>query len=106
HRLDIEDKHHELIVTVVGVNSISFREPFDAASFHPGPYEDGAEICRFTGPDVGDAEDEFQPAITFAVRLNEPGAGPWGRTLAASQLIRRSLTYIEDEVIPGFANFF
>lgn len=106
HRLDIDDKHHELFVTVVGVVSVSFHEPFDVVGLNTGPYEDGAEVCRFTGPEVSDAEDEFNPAIAFAVRLDEPSAGPWGRTVGASQLIRQSLTYIENEVIPGFANCF
>jgi len=107
HHLDIVDKHRKLFLTVVGVTDIGFFVgPYDLVKkFNIGPYRNGSEICRFTGPNDSGSEYEFQPAITFAVRLNEPAGGSWASTMSAGNLIRRSLAYIEDEVIPGFTNF-
>jgi hypothetical protein len=45
--------------------------------------------------------------MAFSVRLNEPAAGPWSLMFGAAELIRRrSLRYIEDEVLPRFRGYF
>jgi len=105
HRLDISDKHRELLVAVIGVQGTSWRGEVELTGFNPGPYDDGAEICRFTYSDTN-SKNEFNPDITFMVRLNEPAAGPWGPMLEAADLVRRSLRYVENEVLPRFRGFF
>jgi hypothetical protein len=104
HRLDISDKHRELLIGVIGVQFLGWFGPAPI-SFDPGPYQDGAEVCRFPRTSRGD-EGQPDPVITFAVRLDEPGAGPWGRMMGATDLIGQSLRYIEDEVLPRFRGYF
>jgi hypothetical protein len=101
HDLDISDKHHELLVAIVGVKSIAWLgEPGPARSFNSGPYDDGAEVCRFSY-----SENDVNPSFDFMVRLDEPAAGPWGPMLGAADLVRRSLSYVEDEVLPRFRGY-
>jgi hypothetical protein len=106
HNLDINDKHHELLVAIIGVkdNIISwFGDDADPIAFNDGPYNDGSEVYRFKYSGTG---REFSPSARFTVRLNEPAAGPWGHMRGAADLVRRSLGYIEKEVLPRFEAFF
>jgi hypothetical protein len=106
HRLDISDKHRELLITVIGIQSLGWFGEIQPTGFNPGPYDDGAAVIRFAYSDTS-SKDEFNPNFTFAVRLNEPAAGPWSLTLGADDLVRRRLLrYIEDEVLPRFGRYF
>ena len=102
HELDIIDKHRELLIAIIGVKSISWFGEFATHGFNAGPYSDGDEICRFaySGP-----RQESNPVFDFTVRLDEPAAGPWGLMLSAADLVRRSLNYVEDEVLPRFRGY-
>jgi hypothetical protein len=66
---------------------------------------DGSEVCRFPYSSTN-GEDQFNPVMGFSVRLDEPAAGAWGRTLGAADIVRQSLHYIEDEVLPRFQSYF
>jgi hypothetical protein len=106
HGLDINDKHHQLLVAIIGVkdNIITwFGDDADPIAFNKGPYSDGSEVYRFK---YSGAAREFSPSVRFTVRLNEPAAGPWGQMRGATDLVRRSLEYIEREIVPRFAHFF
>jgi hypothetical protein len=106
HGLDINDKHHQLLVAIIGVkdNIITwFGDDADPIAFNNGPYSDGSEVYRFK---YSGAAREFSPSVRFTVRLNEPAAGPWGQMRGATDLVRRSLEYIEREIVPRFAHFF
>jgi hypothetical protein len=105
HRLDISDKHRELLVTVVGVRFIGWFGETNPTGFNPGPYEDGTEVCRFpfSSPNF---ENQLNPVMTFSIRLNEPAAGPWRLMLGAAEVVRQSLRYIENEVLPRFRGYF
>ena len=106
HRLDINDKHRQLLITVLGVRHFGWFGEADPTLVNLGPYQDGSEVCRFPYADLEDQEN-FSPTFSFAVRLNEAEAGPWGMMLGASELIRRRpLRYIEDEVVPRFQSYF
>jgi hypothetical protein len=105
HRLDISDKHRELLITVVGVQSLGWFGEIEPTAFNPGPYDDGAEVCRFPYPST-DAQNQFNPVMGFSVRLNEPAAGPWSLTLGAADVLRQSLRYVENEVLPRFRSYF
>jgi len=77
HALDINDKHHELLVAIIGVeNSIMafWAENVEPIGFNIGPYNDNAEVCRFKywGRDCN---SRFSPSMKFTVRLSEPAAG-------------------------------
>ncbi len=106
-KLDIRDKHHELLVAIIGVKSpsIGWFGDFELTAFNAGPYQDGSHVCRFAYSDAN-SEIEFNPHISFAIRLDEPAAGPWRHMLGAADLVRRPLRYIEDEVLPRFRCFF
>jgi hypothetical protein len=106
NRLDISDKHHQLLVAVIGVQSLGWWGEVDPTGFNSGPYRDGSEVCRF--PYSGTSgTDQFSPTFVFRVRLDEPAAGPWSRTLGAADLVRRHiLRYIENEVLPRFRDYF
>jgi len=105
HQLDISDKHRQLLVAVIGVQSLSWFGEISPTGFNPGPYDDGAEICRFPYSDTS-SENEFSPVITFSVRLADPAAGPWRLMLGAADLVRRQLLrYIEEEVLPRFRSY-
>lgn len=107
HALDINDKHHELLVTIIGVKDsmVGWWGDYDLSSFHYGPYHDGSEVCRFTHP-AADHERLVNAYMDFTVCLRESAAGPWGKMLGASELVRHPLVYIEDEVLPRFQQFF
>ena len=102
HNLDISDKHHQLLVAVLGIhnNTIGWWGDLTLTKTNLGPYDQDSEICRYT------SSTEDEPKMDFAVRLNDSAAGPWGTMLGAADLVRRSLTYIEDEVFPRFTHFF
>lgn len=102
NNLDIGDKHHQLIVAVLGIrnNIIGWWGDIEITKFNLGPYDKDSEVCRYT------SSTDNEPKMDFAVRLNDPAAGPWGTMLGATDLVRRSLTYIENEVFPRFARFF
>lgn len=101
HELDINDKHRELLTAIVGVLSMGWFGEAEPTQFNPGPYDDGSEVCRF----AYSGASEVNPAFIFTVRLDEPAAGPWGSMLSAADLVRRSLRYIEDEVMPRFRKY-
>jgi hypothetical protein len=106
HRLDISDKHRDLLVTVVGVEGVSWFGENEPTTFNTGPYQDGTEVCRFPYSSTN-SEDQFHPVISFIVRFNEPAAGPWSRTFGAADFVRRRLlVYVEEEVLPRFRSFF
>jgi hypothetical protein len=102
HNLDISDKHHQLLVAVLGIhnNIIGWWGDLAITKLKLGPYDNDSEVCRYT------SSTDSAPKMDFAVRLNDPAAGPWGTMLGATDLARRSLTYIEDEVFPRFTHFF
>jgi len=105
-KLDIRDKHRELLIAVMGSEGGGgFFGDAEFVNFNFGPYNDGDEVARFTCPP---ANSKSEPNISFffAVRFDEPAAGPWGKTLGASKVVRNSLRYIEDEVLPRFRCFF
>ncbi len=105
HRLDINDKHRELLITVIGVQSFGWFGEINPTTFNPGPYSRGSEVCRFPYS-AAYGQDDFSPTFTFTVRLDEPAAGPWGSMLGAAELVRRRpLRYIEDEVLPRFQGY-
>lgn len=106
HQLDINDKHRELLITVIGVQSFGWWGEINPTGFNPGPYGGGAEICRFPYSDASNS-DQLNPTFIFRVRLNEPAAGPWASMLGAAELLRRrQLQYIEDQVLPRFRGYF
>jgi hypothetical protein len=105
HQLDISDKHRELLITVVGVKFLGWFGDTEPILLNPGPYHDGAEICRFPSS-ATDSENQFDPVIVFSVRLNEPRAGPWSLRLGAADVVRQSLRYVEEEVLPRFRSYF
>jgi hypothetical protein len=106
HQLDINDKHRELLFTVVGVKHLGWWGEADPTGINLGPYEDGSEVCRFPYADLEDP-DNFSPTFSFVVRLNEPAAGPWALMFGAAEFVRRRLLrYIEDEVLPRFRDYF
>jgi hypothetical protein len=105
HGLDISDKHHKLLVTVVGALGAGWWGEAELIEFNRGPYADGDEVCRFTYSDSR-SKREFRPGIMFTVCLNDPAAGAWKESLNVAMLVRRSLRYVESEVLPRFERFF
>ncbi len=106
HQLDINDKHRELLITVIGVKSFGWFGEINPTGINLGPYDRGSEVCRFPYSDTS-SMDAFSPTFSFAVRLNESAAGPWASMLGAAEFIRRRLLrYIEDEVLPRFQGYF
>jgi hypothetical protein len=104
HRLDINDKHRELLITVIGVKHFGWFGEANPTGINLGPYEDGSEVCRFPYADLED-QGNFSPTFSFAVRLDEAEAGPWGLMHGASEFVRRRpLRYIEEEVLPRFGS--
>jgi hypothetical protein len=104
--LDNHDKHHELLMAVIGNEAAGgFLGGAELVHFHSGPYNDGDELARFTYPTLN-SENKLGVTFLFAVRFNEPAAGAWGKTLGASKVVRNSLRYVEDVVIPRFQSFF
>ena len=101
HELDINDKHRELLTAIIGVKTIGWFGEAKPTQFNHGPYDDGSEVCRFAYSDVS----EVNPSFIFTVRLDEAAAGAWGLTLGAADLVRRSLRYIEDEVLTRFREY-
>jgi hypothetical protein len=106
HKLDIIDKHRELLVAVIGIRGggLGWWGGADVSAFNSGPYGDGDELFRFIHSDTQSGY-EVQPIVRFTVCLNEPAAGPLRHSLGAAQLIRHSLAYIEREVLPRFQRF-
>jgi hypothetical protein len=106
HALDINDKHHELLVTIVGVkdNMMAWWGDAEPTWFNAGPYSEGSEICRFRYSGTNQNRD-FGPTLRFDVRLGESDAGMWGQMLGAADLVRRPLSYIENEVLPRLQGF-
>lgn len=104
HRLDISDKHHQLLVAVVGIRNLGWRGEVELTAFNPGPYNDGDEVFRFSYSDDY-SKQNFDPVVGFTVCLDEPVAGPWRASMGAGPLVRRSLRYIEKEVLPRFRGF-
>jgi hypothetical protein len=104
--LDNNDKHHDLLVTIVGVkdNIMTWWGDAEPSAFNAGPYTDGSEFCRFRYSGTNDNRD-FEPTLRFDVRLGESDAGPWGQMLGAADLVRRPLNYIENQVLPRFRGF-
>jgi hypothetical protein len=103
HALDINDKHHELLVAIVGSFGMGYwgDAPPMSGPFNVGPYTEGDEICRFTSSGT----INFDPMMMFEVRLNEPVAGYKGQSLRPAELVRLQLRYVEDEVLPRFRGF-
>jgi hypothetical protein len=106
HRLDINDKHRQLLITVIAIRHFGWWGEADPTVINLGLYQDGSELCRFPYDELADPET-FSPSFAFGVRLNEAAAGPWGMMLRASEFIRRHpLRYIEEEVLPRFERYF
>lgn len=103
HELDIADKHHELLVAILATDMMGWRGDAEPAMVNSGSYDRYPEVCRFK---CAGAPPGFRPTLNFTVRSNQPEAGAWGKCLGASRLIRRSLEYVEREVIPRFQPFF
>lgn len=112
HRLDIVDKHHELLFTFVDANRIGWFDDADLRIVNPGPYEDGSEICRFIFPGNAYPPGWDGGAVHFSVTpmfdlcLKESAAGAWDRTVGASSLISILVKYVEGEVLPRFKGHF
>lgn len=106
HRLDINDKHHELLFAIFDVRNIGWFGDAELRVVKFGPYHSGSEICRFRylnapGP------VSFTVMPMFELCLREQAAGAWGKTISAADLVRRLISYVEDEVIPRFQkNYF
>ncbi len=103
--LDNNDKHHDMLVTVVAVKDNMmgwWGDHVELTAYNSGPYSDGSEICRFRYTSY---QADFEPSLRFDLGLRDPGAGPWAAMVGATDLVRRSLTYIEDEVLPRFRGF-
>jgi len=106
NKLDIRDKHHELLIAVIGMEGpIAWWGDADPVNFNPGPYRDGDEVLRFAIPSMY-RNANFDPIFRFTVRFDEPAAGAWRWNLGASEIVRKSLRYIEAEVLPRFRDFF
>lgn len=104
--LDIKDKHHELLMAIFGMEfACGFLRGAELVSMNVDPCEDGAELARFTYP-TDDSESAPNVSFLIAVRFIEPAAGAWGKTIGASRVVRNSLRYVEDEVLPRFRDFF
>ena len=105
--LDIKDKHHELLIAIFGVESAaSFLRGADlVGGMNTGPYEDGTEVARFTYPTDG-SENPLGVSFMTVVRFIEPAAGALGTSIGASRVVRNSLGYVEDKVLPRFRGFF
>jgi hypothetical protein len=82
-----------------------FLRGAELVSMNFGPCEDGAELARFTYP-TDDSESAPDVSFFIAARFIEPGAGEWGKTIGASRVVRNSLRYVEEEVLPRFRGFF
>ncbi|MFN2488831.1 MAG: hypothetical protein ABR529_03650 [Actinomycetota bacterium] len=96
------DKHQQVVVVPAHAMGGSWRDSslpdHPVESFHPvGPFEDGAELARFTfsrpEPEV---DMEFAPMLD--VSLGD-------RVLPASFDMREVLTAVRDDVLPRFAPF-
>ena len=101
HRLDIGDKHRQLLIAVLGIdrNMLAWWGDLEVTKFNPGPYDKESEVCRYTSSTYN------EPRMDFTVRFNDPAAGPWGTMYGAAELVRRSLACIEYEVLPRFERF-
>jgi hypothetical protein len=105
HGLDIIDKHRELLVAVMGAKNLGWFGEWEPGGINVGPYVAGDEVCRVVWTGSGDPDSEPNPTIGFAVRFDDPMAGPWRLNFSASDLVRRCLRYIEKEVLPRFEPF-
>lgn len=106
NNLDIRDKHHELLIAVIGIDGpVGWWGEAEPINFNPGPYRDRDEVLRFTTPGTHGKAD-FNATFRFTVRFDEPTAGAWRLNVGASVIVRNSLRYIEDEVLPRFRGFF
>src|SRR5258708_6040909 len=77
HGLDINDKHHELLVAIVGAkdNIMAWMGDVEPSGpFNVGPYIDGSEVCRFRYASGMDCTSDFTPSVRFTVCLSDPAA--------------------------------
>ena len=105
HELNRVDKHRELLVAVMGATQLGWWGDWKGVAMEVGPFAAGDEVCRVRWVGDGSPHGAPNPTISFAVRFNDPAAGPWRINFSASDLVRRSLRYIEQEVLPRFAPF-
>jgi hypothetical protein len=105
HRLDIQDKHRGLILSV-------FRSPFigwwgddvDITAFNSGPYRDGDELARFSIDEATRAGQDSVATFKFVVGIQAAESGPHAERMDAATFLRRlPLYYIEERVLPRFA---
>ncbi len=108
HRLDIADKHHDLLATIIDAKSVGWFGDANPTAVNQGPYEDGSVICRFKVPadSVGEPR-RFTVTPSFDLCVREDGAGAWSKTpIGASGLVRILLKYVEEEVVPRLRSYF
>jgi hypothetical protein len=103
HQLNIIDKHRELLVAVMGATRLGWWGDWEAIAIDVGPFRAGDEVCRVRWGGSANPHGEPNPSIAFAVRFSDAGAGPWRFNFSASELMRRSLRYVEQEILPRFA---
>jgi hypothetical protein len=102
HKLDISDKHHQLLTTILGLNLADWWDDVtDFIHFNAGPYEPGDVVAWCDYLDTG-RKTKFDPYFAFAVSLSEPAAGGYRHILPADDLITDCLRYVTKEVIPRF----
>jgi hypothetical protein len=112
HKLDIVDKHRELLFTFIDANRIGWFGDADLRTVNPGPYESGSEICRFRYPGNAYPASRDGSTVPFSVTpmfdlcLNESAAGAWNRSVGASSLISILLKYVEGGILPRFRQYF
>ena len=106
HALDIGDKHRELRVSVVGLQSVGWFGERKVVSWNPGPYQPGDKVCSFkASPNA----PPLEPTTThphFAVLVVHPRAGGLALTMDIATFLDQSVrTYIVDKVITPLSTF-
>jgi hypothetical protein len=103
HDADIADKHHALLVTTgIDIGSTFWVGGFEPRWFGTGPFEDGADMCWFTGL-TAEESDHWRPSIAFVVAV-EGIKSPWARDVDG--LLVRLLDYVENIVVDRCRPFF
>jgi hypothetical protein len=98
HRLSIADKHHESFVAAASTNSAGWFGDLEMFALNQGPYKPGDVLCWVRTP----YDDAPSPSFMFKVRFDEPEAGAIGTVMSASEIVRMSIKYIDEEVLTRF----